>query len=147
MSFFSNIRIKRRIASAMVLVWMFALSTGWANACVLQDSGTHIHESDASSSFAVEVPIVSPGHAGADSGHEENSDVGKSACLKVCGDGAKTIGKSTSSFDLTTYALAPPPAITWIERLTVATASNSLLETPTPESAVPLRTRFSRLVL
>lgn len=147
MSIFTSIRIKRRIAYAMLAVWMFASGAGWANACLLQDFGTHVHEPEESSIVVNQVPMVSSGHAGGDSDHEENSDTGKRACLKVCDDGTQTIVKSPSSFDLTGFALAPPTAIAWTAHLPVTAAREFFQKLLAPSQGPPLRTLYSRLVL
>jgi hypothetical protein len=42
MKLFSNIRSKRSIAFIALLVWVFALASGVANACLLEARGTHL---------------------------------------------------------------------------------------------------------
>ena len=39
---FSNSRTKRRTAFVVMVVWLFALGAGWANACMLQERVTHL---------------------------------------------------------------------------------------------------------
>ena len=90
MSPFPNTRSKRRTVYTLLLVWFFALGSGWANACLLQERETHLHGPLADASSTVHASRVSPGHVGVDSDHAENSGSAKSACLKVCGDDSQT---------------------------------------------------------
>jgi len=132
MSPFPNTRTKRRTVYAMLLVWFFALGSGWANACLLQERGTHWHEPSDDASPTVQAPRVSPGHVGADSDHAENAGLAKSACLKVCGDDTQTIVKLASSLDLGNVAMAPPMALTWADLPDAAEQANAWLELPDP---------------
>jgi hypothetical protein len=86
MSLFPSTRTKRRTVYTMLLVWSFALGSGWANACLLQERETHLHGSSEDASLTALASRVSPGHVGMDSEHAENTGPAKSACLKVCGD-------------------------------------------------------------
>lgn len=147
MSRFSNARTKRHTVFPVLLVWLFALASGWANACLLNDRSTHVDAMSDSASLAAHTPIVSPGHVGGDANHDANSSVAKGACLEVWDDGAKAIVKWPSDIDLTFAAMAPPVAFTWPAKLAAATADSSLLEFPAPSPRLPLRTRFSRLAL
>lgn len=155
MNLFSSIRAKRRTAFAMLLVWLFALGSAWANACLLQDSRVHLHESTHGSTHGsndgepvvAHAPLVSPAHLGADAVHPENAGAAKGACLKVCGDGAQTIVKLTSSVDLADAAMAPPVALPWTARHDAAPHGNDWLELPAPSPGLPLRIRYSRLTL
>ena len=42
MNLFPNSLTKRRTVYTLLLVWFFALGSGWANACLLQLSLIHI---------------------------------------------------------------------------------------------------------
>jgi hypothetical protein len=147
MSPFPNTRTKRRTLYTVLLVWFFALGSGWANACLLQERGTHWHGLSDDASLAAQASRVSPGHVGADADHAENAGPAKSACLKVCGDDTQTIVKLASSVDLANVAMAPPMVLTWADPLAAAEQANTWLEFPAPSPGVPLRTRFSRLAL
>jgi hypothetical protein len=147
MSLFPNTRTKRRTAYTLLLVWFFALGSGWANACLLQERETHLHGASEDASLTVRGSHVSPGHVGLDSDHAENARPAKSACLKVCGDDTQTIVKWASSVDLATVAMAPPTVLAWAESPAAAEQANAWLEWATPPPGVPLRTRFSRLAL
>jgi len=147
MSLFPNTRTKRRTVHTMLLVWFFALGSGWANACLLQERETHWHWPSEDASLTAHASRVSPGHVGVDSVHAENAGPAKSACLKVCGDDAQTIVKLASGVDLANVAIAPPTMLTWADPLAAAERANAWLELPAPSPGVPLRTRFSRLAL
>lgn len=147
MSPFPNTRSKRRTVYTLLLVWFFALGSGWANACLLQVRETHLHGPSEDASSTAHASRVSPGHVGVDSDHAENAGPAKSACLKVCGDDTQTIVKLVSSVDLASIAMAPPTVLAWAEPLATAEQADAWLEWATPPPGVPLRTRFSRLAL
>ena len=147
MSILPNTRTKRRTVYTLLLVWFFALGSGWANACLLQERETHWHGPSEDASLTAHDWRVSPGHFGVDSDHAENAGPAKSACLKVCGDDTQTIVKLVSSVDLASIAMAPPTVLAWAEPLATAEQADAWLEWATPPPGVPLRTRFSRLAL
>ena len=147
MNSFPSTRTKRRTVYTMLLVWFFALGSGWANACLLQERGTHWHGPSDGTSLIAQASRVSPGHVGADSDHAADAGTAKSACLKVCSDDTQTIVKLTPSVDLMDVVMAPPTALTWCDPLDATDQANAWLELPVPSPGVPLRTRFSRLAL
>ena len=147
MSLFPNTGTKRRTVYTLLLVWFFALGSGWANACLLQERETHLHGPSEDASSTAHASRVSPGHVGVDSDHAENAGLAKSACLKVCGDDTQIIVKLVSSVDLASVAMAPPTVLAWTDPLAAAEQPNAWLEWATPPPGVPLRTRFSRLAL
>ena len=147
MSLFPNTRTKRRTVYTMLLVWFFALGSGWANACLLQERETHWHGPSEDASLTAHASRVSPGHVGVDSDHAENAGPAKNACLKVCGDDTQTIVKLASGVDLANVAMAPPAVLAWADALDATEQANACIEFPAPSPGVPLRTRFSRLAL
>ena len=147
MSLFPSSLTKRRTVYTLLLVWFFALGSGWANACLLQERETHLHGPSEDASSTAHASRVSPGHVGVDSDHAENAGPAKSACLKVCGDDTQTIVKLVSSVDLASIAMAPPTVLAWAEPLATAEQADAWLEWAPPPPGVPLRTRFSRLAL
>lgn len=144
---FKSTRTKRRTALTLLLVWLFAITASWANACVLQARNTHLHGSVDPQTLSAHAPLVSPGHLGADADHPENVGAAKSSCLKFCGDGAQTLVKATPGFDLLDLPLAPPLALAWTTHQAAAAPAMARLELPAPGPRLPLRTRFSRLAL
>jgi hypothetical protein len=147
MSPFTNTRTKRRTVFAVLAVWLFALSSGWANACLLQDRSTHIHRQSDSTSVAARTPVVSAGHVGAVSEHDGASDAAKGACLKVCDDGTQTLVKWQANFDLPDAGMTPPVAFIWTAHAVAPPVEGLARATPPPIPGVPVRTRFSRLAL
>jgi len=147
MSPFPNTRAKRRTVYTLLLVWLFALGSGWANACLLQERETHWHGASEDASLTARHSRVPPGHVGVDSEHAENAGPAKSACLKACGDDTQTVVNLASSVDLANIAMAPPTVLTWADPLAAAEQANAWLEFRAPSPGVPLRTRFSRLAL
>jgi hypothetical protein len=145
MPLFSNTRTKRRTVHMVLLAWLFAMAAGWANACLLQERGTHGHGPSDDGSPTAEAPHVSLMHVGVD--HAENADPGKSACLKACGDDNQAVIKLASSFDLTDAVMAPLVAVVWPASLAAVDRDIAWQDLPAPSPGVPLRTRFARLAL
>ncbi len=144
---FSNTLTKRRTVYTVLLAWLFVLASGWANACLLQERGTHWHGPSGDATLTAEVPRVSPGHVGVDSDHAANAGPGKGACLKVCDDNSQSVIKLASSVDLMDSAMAPPAALYWPAPLAATARGNAWLALPAPSPGVPQRTRFARLAL
>ena len=105
MNLLPNQRSRRRTVFAMLAVWLFALGAGWANACLLQQRGTHAHGASDGAVVAGHTVVVLAGHIGADSAHDDEgsgaSPAAGKACQKVCDDGTQTVVKVAPSFDLT----------------------------------------------
>lgn len=145
MTALTNTRSKRRIASVMLLFWLFALGAGWANACVLQERGTHAHSAEA---IAAGSTTVSAGHVGVVDDHGVDSSPGHAPCLKVCDDTSQSLVKWSSGIDLSDLAMLPlVVAMPW-------PALDVALEVPRParikhsaHAGPPLRTIYSRLAL
>ena len=147
MFFFSNIHTTRRTVSIVLLVWLFAMASGWANACLLQRHEVHLHASSIDGPLFVQRTHVSPVHVGLAANRSENPDRSKTACLKVCDDGRQSVIKLASSADLTDALLALPVVFVWQAPLPPAERENAWLAFPAPSPGLPLRTRFARLSL
>ena len=149
MKFLSRSDTRRRMVLAVLAMWLFALGAGWANACVLQDRGTHGHR-QAQGVIAPDDAhiVVSAGHIGIDSTHDDDQGAGGKVCLKVCDDGTQSVVKAATSFDLTDVALAPPTATLWTARgMESQVAGVASKAASPPVAGLPLRTRYSRLAL
>ena len=144
MNFFALTRSKRHIALAMLMVWLFALGSGVANACLLQTNDAHTHTNTHTntheSAQLVDEPTTSFGH------HDE-ADNTKESCLKVCDDGTHSLVKLPSDTGdinpgpvslLTTLWTGSPREITALCR-----RDNLAI----PITGPPLRVRYSRLAL
>ncbi|MEO8123170.1 MAG: hypothetical protein ABI633_03905 [Burkholderiales bacterium] len=147
---FAKRRFKRTTAIAALLVWLFATSVGWANACVLQPQGTHGHAATSEPAASGAPPVVSAGHLGVVPDHDEDGhgNPGKAPCLKVCDDGTKSLVTWTSSIDLTDAGIVPPTYLAWhaVEASVSLNIDRPGTEPP-PRLALPLRIRYSRLAL
>ena len=148
MKLFSNTRAKRNTAFMVLLVWLFALASGVANACLLEARETHSHIATAASSeAAAHASVILPGHTGTVADHDDDSQNFKAPCLKVCDDGTRSLPKQDSTVAQTDPGPAPVVLVLWN---TVAPAVPTLrhmdIEQPaTPE--LPIRVRFPRLAI
>ncbi|MEO7850806.1 MAG: hypothetical protein ABIR94_00955 [Rubrivivax sp.] len=144
MTHVTNPHIKRRIASVMLVFWLFALGAGWANACVLQERGTHAHSAEV---VATGAPEVSAGHVGVVDDHIAGSSPGKASCLKVCDDSSRSLVKWQSGVDLPDLAVLPPAVMRWSALVSAPDAPQPAgIEHPA-RAGLPLRTIYSRLAL
>lgn len=148
MKLFSNTRARRNTAFMVLLVWLFALTSGVANACLLQAPEVHAHIiATAGYSALSDATAILPVQAGDLADHHDDSPSSKAPCLKVCDDGSRSVPK----YDVTLAQPDPGPAplvvILWTaDAPRVAALGNSddmLLSTP----RLPLRVRYSRLAL
>lgn len=149
MTFSSSTLVKRNTAFLVLLVWVFALVSGVANACLLEVRETHDHPVASGNSEAAVATKVSAGHAGAVAGHDDgdDGDSSRAPCLKACEDIAKSLPKQ----DLTAAQADPGPAplvsILWAATTPVVLTPRRLdgLQPLAPER--PIRFRYSRLAL
>jgi hypothetical protein len=88
----------RRTAWATLVVWLFALTAGVVNACVLTPAGPpqHVVRQVPHADIAVQdaqagAPIVTGVGSRHDQGHGQDS--GKVSCLKFCDDESSAIAK------------------------------------------------------
>ena len=147
MKLFSNTRAKRNTAFMVLLVWLFALASGVANACLLEARQTHSHIATAASSEATaHAPVILPGHTGAvaDGVGEQHF---KAPCLKVCDDGTRSFPKQDSTVAQNDTGPAPLVQVLWGKVApSIPTLRHMDVEQPaTPE--LPIRVRFSRLAI
>ncbi len=147
MPLFSKTHTKRRTGYMVLLAWVLALAAGWANACLLQERGTHWQGRSNDASLTDQVAHVLPGHVVVDSDHAKNPGPGRSAGLRVCDDDRQAVIKRVSSVDLANVTMAPPTAFVWPDPATIARRSFARRELPAPSPVVPLRTLFVRLAL
>lgn len=138
MKFFSPTRTKRSTAFVMLVVWLFALASGVANACLLAAPEAHSNAASAA------VPATS--HATAELvGHE--SDTWKESCVKVCDDGTHSLPSAQAGVDQTDPGSAPLVATLWAASRPVASVPRRLDDRQLHTVGPPLRIRYSRLAL
>ena len=149
-----NSRTRRNTACAMLFVWLFALASGVANACLLEPHGAHDHGSPLSHLSASGTTLGLAGDHAQGFAHDDgDSDPGpgpapaKESCLKACDDGSHSLLKQAYSFDLADPGLAPLVAAAWAAEVHLAPASGRPHDFQLPERGPPVRVRFSRLAL
>lgn len=146
MKFFASTRTKRNTAFAMLLVWLFALASGVANACFLETPESHSAAKE-SAATASHAPAESLGHRGAPAGHDDDADTAKESCLKVCDDGTSAVPKAHSGCDHTEPGPAPWITTLWTGSAHVVSAPRRLDALAIPVIGPPIRVRYPRLAL
>ena len=147
MNLFSNQRARRNTAFMMLPVWLFALASGFANACLLEPPETHSHVATVGSSETAHAHAVSDHHAGAGVGHSDDTDTSKAPCLKVCDDGSRSLPTQRSGVDPADHGMAPVIAVLWTVPASVVPVSNHVDERQFPVPGPPLRVLYARLTL
>ena len=147
MKFFADNRIKRNTAFAVLLVWLFALASGVANACLLETSEPHSVAANGVAAPGSQTPAELPARLGADAGHHDESDGAKESCLKACDDGTHTLPKAYAGVDHDDPGPAPLVATLWTGSLHVVSAPRRVDDLAIPIVGPPLRVRYSRLAL
>jgi hypothetical protein len=151
MKFFADTRTKRNTAFVVLLVWLFALASSVANACLLETDEPHstmARNSPATTSQApAEVPAEVPARLGIDAGHHDDKDGTKESCLKVCDDGTRTLPKAYSGVDHNDPGPALLVATLWTASPHVVSAPRRADDLAIPIVGPPLRVRYSRLAL
>lgn len=141
MSYPANNRKRHRTVFTVLLVWVFALGVGWANACQFEAHGNPVHQVSGSAILNAGPPVTSMGH------HDGDSDAAKNSCFKVFDEAPNAIVKLSSGLDSSLAVIGPPMAFEWTSKWAASTAVDAMSGEPNPGPRVPLRTRFSRLTL
>jgi hypothetical protein len=147
MTFFWTTRAKRTTAYVVLLVWLFAVASGVANACLLDGPGTHSHSAAAGPAKTGHAPALLAGPVGAVDGHDDDSDTSKESCVKVCDDGSIALVKLQTGFDLGDPGMAPLVAMVWNAAAPVLSGPCRLVDLQPPIVGPPFRVRYSRLAL
>jgi len=147
MKLFFNTRAKRNTALMVLLVWLFALASGLANACLLEARQTHAHIATAvSSEAATHASVILPGHTGAVA-HGVDEPHSKAPCLKVCDDGTRSFPKQDGKVTQNDAGPAPLVQVLWGTVAPVIPTFRSLDEEQPATPELPIRIRFSRLAI
>jgi hypothetical protein len=109
---------KRNTAFLVLLVWVFALASGVANACRLEAHGARGHLTAAGGFHEAAAPGMSAGRVKAVADHDDDAHSSKASCLKACDDVAQYLPKQ----DLTGAQADPGPAALVSTLWTAATA-------------------------
>ena len=149
-----NSRTRRNTACAMLFVWLFALASGVANACLLEPHGVYDHGSPQSHlSASGTTPGLAGDHAQglAHDDGDSDSDPGprpaKESCLKAYDERSQSLLKHAYNFDFADPGLAPLVAAGWAVEVHLAPASGRPHDFRLPERGPPIRTLLSRLAL
>ncbi len=148
MKLFSIIRAKRSTAFVVLLVWLLALASGIANACLIEARGTYSHGAPVTQSHAAEpAPEISAAHAGVIASHHVGAQASKVVCLKVCDEDSQSLLKQPSTLHVTDPGLALFVAVVWTAAVLDLSAPSRANDLGHPVPKSPIRTRFSRLTL
>ena len=147
MKLFLNTRAKRNTTFMVLLVWLFALASGVANACLLEARETHAHIATAEYSEAAHTPALSPGHAATVPDHDDGSHAAKAPCLKVCDDGSHSLPKPDLKVAQPDPRPAPLVAVLWTPAMAVIVAPGQVDDRQPAIAWLPIRVRYSRLAL
>ena len=128
---FSNNQHKRNTVIVMLLLWLFAVSSGIVNACVLEPHGT----------------AAMVGHTETRVGHDGTLDASRAPCLKACDDSSQALVKLQAFFDLADRGPALPDSMLWAAATQIASFHRHMERSPTATSEPPARLRYSRLSL
>ena len=143
-----NTRINHASAFGMLLIWMFALISGVANACLLEAPGAvaHAGNTEQTNQHGVEhvtlskyVPIE------ADSAQVDDAHTSKQPCLKVCDDSSRSLPKKYPAGEI-------DPGLPIIVAVLWSLAEPIRLQHKQPNGSqhatlLPLRVLYTRLAL
>ncbi len=152
MKFFADTRTKRNTAFVMLLLWLFALTSGVANACLLESPGSRSHSNPHASAARALAHATSHAHPqqlgdrASAAGHGD-PDASKEACLKACDDGTRTAPKAYAGVEQVDPGPPPLVARLWVTSTHIAPAPRRLDALAIPIVGPPLRVRYSRLAL
>lgn len=140
-------RTKRHTAFLVLLGWLFAMVSGFANACLLEARVTHIHTAAVGASETAKAPLVSPAHAGVVAGHHDDSHAAEAPCLKACNDSAHSLPKKDARAIQADPGLVPLMSISWAATTPAVPASLRRDDVQPALPGQPIRVRYSRLAL
>lgn len=154
MTFWRYAHRTSRVAKAMTVVWLFALMSGWANACLLQDATPGRRSSDAANVHGT-VPEAFGGvsHAHRDhdeaarhGGHDDGDGV-RQLCLSVCDEEQTVLPNVTTPAVPDLGPVLLPPFDSWSFCAVEARFLHGcpLAVPPPPER--PVAIRFLRLTI
>ena len=142
-------RINRTRALAMLLVWLFGLVSGIANACLLEPPGAAAHTKTDKPHAQHDIRHTGLGaHPQAVSGlaHTDDAHTSKQPCLKVCDDSSRSLPKKYPAGEVDP-GLPSVVAVLWSLVEPVYLTYKQPSSTQRVASHVPLRHRYARLAL
>ena len=146
---FANRRARCSTAFAMLLVWLFALASGVANACLLEAHGTHTRGSPLAHSRQAGTVhgVISAAHAVAIETHHTGSGASNAPCLKVCDESSTSLVKQQPGFEQADAAQAPFTVVAWAGPIPADARLVRTGHARHTEPGPPIRVLFSRLAL
>ena len=147
MKFFSTHPARRATAFVVLLVWLFALAAGVANACLLQVSATRYGGGDTAVAATVQVPTRLAGHAHASAGYNNGSGTFHAACLTVSDDGSRLAPRAFAGMGYTDPGPSPVTVAPWSTVMVVLSTPHRIEHLAPRVSGLPIQLRFARLAL
>ena len=147
MKLFSNSHARRSIVLMVLFSWLFVLTSGVVNACVLQARETHSHVIGFAPGLADVPAALLPSHAGLLTGRGDDSQNSKAPCLKACDDGSRALSKQNETAAQPDPGLAPLLVLLWSVVAPATATLDPMGEAQPPMPGLPIRVRYSRLAL
>ena len=151
---FLNNRTRHATTALVLIAWLFAIASGIANACLLQDaranrSNAHSHAAgiEASPHAHAQTDTERSGDATDIDGDADQSLAAKALCLDACEERTHCLLKQNSSLDQPDL---PPPtvfAVVWIASQSVVSTVRLDRDNHADPFGIPIRVRYSRLTL
>jgi len=108
----------------MLFMWLFAMASGVANACLLEPHGVHDRGSPPSHLSNAGTTSGMAGERTEGLTHEDgDTEPTKASCLKACDDGSQSLLKDSSNFELADPVVAPFVAAAWAVEAHIAPVS------------------------
>ena len=137
---------RRSIALTMLLVWVFALLSGVANACLTEPRGELTHAGLHASQPDHPAQAAHHSHAADQAPHGEHSD--KAPCQKSCDASSQTLLKQLPKLDTSDLQTLAPASHRQASGLHMAPAAWVRAARPAvPPPSPPARVLLSRLAL
>jgi hypothetical protein len=144
---FHRTRAKRATASLALLVWLFALVSGVAHACLLDSSEEGLRGAAAVSAHSSHEHAGTARHEDHAGDLDDESDVSKAPCLKACDDGSRSLPPHISGLDLADPGIPNLVMVLWTPDAQGVGMPERLSVTQPPPAGQPVRTLYSRLTL
>jgi len=147
MQHFSQSATRRSIAWVVLAAWLFALTSGVVNACLLQERATHQHGDEGPTPGAHAALSVSAGHAGAVMDHSGTGKPGNAPCLKTCDQVSYSPVSQPPTPDAGDAGPASVHPLAWTLPPPALPALDGRTQRHRGSLALPIRTRYVRLAL
>jgi hypothetical protein len=140
---------RRSIAFTMLFVWVFALLSGVANACLTESRGEQGHARLHAPPPDHAQQMAPEGHAAdAKDRRQHDQDADKAPCQKSCDGASQTLLKQLPKFDAHDLQAVALPTRAWAEDVRMAPPGlGRAALAAVPPATPPARLQFSRLAL